>query len=398
MTGRTPRRPARPRVAGPAAVRPPAWRALSRRARWQLTLAVVALCLLAVLAGGASPGFPIRGLPGAIGARLAGALGGRAHPALPPVADLRGVAASSFALADIPSEYLAYYIQAAQTAVPTCPRLRWQLLAGIGKVESDHGRSPAPGVHAGVNRHGCCAGPMQFNLTDGPPSTWDAFKRPGDSVYEPADAIPAAARKLCANGLAAPTDARDPCPTVRGSPAEHRALKRYNNACWYVHEVVGLAGRYTLPATQAAAAARSDPFVRALLADPRIGVTRSHGCDPRPDLASGRLDLRVQSLLAALADRWTIRVSCARSGHSTYVKGTHRVSNHTVWRAVDVDRVDGRPVSRRNPAARDLVLWLDRLDGPLRPTEVGSPWRLGHRPYFSDEGHREHIHLGYGPG
>jgi hypothetical protein len=58
--------------------------------------------------------------------------------------------------------------------------------------------------------------------------------------------------------------------------------------------------------------------------------------------------------------------------------------------------VDGRPVSRRSRAARGLALWLDGLQGPLRPSEVGSPFAFGRRPYFSDEGHQEHVHIGYG--
>ena len=179
-----------------------------------------------------------------------------------------------------------------------------------------------------------------------------------------------------------------------GPAALHTALRRYNNACWYVHEVVTLADRYTR-AAPAQAPAR-DPFVRALVASPRITTTTSHGCDPRADLASGRLDLRVQSLLAVLAERHTIRLSCLRTGHSRFVKGTTRVSNHTVWRAVDIDMVDGRPVSRHSRAARTLALWLDGLQGPLRPSEVGSPFAFGRRPYFSDEGHQEHVHIGYG--
>jgi hypothetical protein len=95
-------------------------------------------------------------------------------------------------------------------------------------------------------------------------------------------------------------------------------------------------------------------------------TTTTHGCDPAADLASGRLDLRVQALLAALAERHRIRISCLRTGHSR-VKGTRRVSNHTVWRG-DLDLVDGHPVSRRNWAAWALVRWLDRLDGPFRPS------------------------------
>jgi hypothetical protein len=83
--------------------------------------------------------------------------------------------ASSDAQRDIPERYLALYRDAG-------PRYRipWQVLAGIGSIETDHGRSPAPGVRFGVNRFGCCAGPMQFNLTDGPPSTWERYAVDGN--------------------------------------------------------------------------------------------------------------------------------------------------------------------------------------------------------------------------
>jgi hypothetical protein len=370
---------------------------MTRRAR----LAGIAAGLLALglLAGLTSSG-PLLANAGPLGQLATQARNALARILPEPKPDLRptgSIAASRYALTDIPGDYLAYYVQADRTMRRSCPRLRWQLLAGIGKVESDHGRSRAPGVRSGVNRHGCCAGPMQFNLTNGPPSTWDAFKRPGDSVYVPADAIPAAARKLCVNGLTDPaTSGVDPCPSVRGTPAEHRAVKRYNNACWYVHQVLVLADRYTREEPQDAAP--RDPFVLALTRNPRIQTTTSHGCDPAPDLASGRLDLRVQALLAALAERYRIRISCLRTGHSRFVKGTRRVSNHTVWRAVDLDQIDGQPVSPDSAAARRLVVWLDRLDGPLRPSEVGSPFRLGSRLFFSDEGHQGHVHIGYGQG
>ena len=164
------------------------------------------------------------------------------------------IGASDAALTDIPPDYLAEYV----TAARTCPALTWQVLAGIGKIESDHGRSSAPGVKSGVNRFGCCAGPMQFNLMNGPPSTWDTWGTGVRAhVYDPAHAIPAAARKLCADGLARPEAVgRDPARQVHGSAALHTAL-RYNNACWYVHEVVTLAGRYTR-----AAPARCRPATR----------------------------------------------------------------------------------------------------------------------------------------
>jgi hypothetical protein len=152
--------------------------------------------------------------------------------------------------------------------------------------------------------------------------------------------------------------------------------------------------RLPVPATPAQPSPRP-PSARALARNPRLATTRAHGCDPRADLASGRLDPRVTTLLAAITTRYTIRVSCVRTGHATYVKGTRRVSNHTVWRAVDLDQVNGHPVHRGNQAARALTLWLGRLPAPLRPSELGSPWPLGGRPYFSDAGHQGHLHIGY---
>jgi hypothetical protein len=369
---------------------------VSNRARFGGAGALLALLLLGQLAGAASPGFTVAALPGAVGRAVAGALGGGpSGPGTPGAGgSLAGgpdIGASDAALGDIPPRYLAQYV----TAAGTCPALTWQVLAGIGKVESDHGRAAAPGVQGGVNRAGCCAGPMQFNLRNGPPSTWDTWGQ-GGNPYDPAHAIPAAARKLCSDGLARPQAvARDPCPQVLGPAALHAALRRYNNACWYVHEVVTLAQRYTAAGPTPHPPPSSDPFVAALARNPRITTTASHGCNPTPDLASGHLDLRVQSLLAVIAERHTIRISCLRSGHSRYVKGTTRVSNHTAWRAVDLDRVDGQQVAPNSHPARALVLWLDGLQGPLRPSEVGSPFDLGHRPYFSDEGHQGHIHVGY---
>jgi hypothetical protein len=142
-----------------------------------------------------------------------------------PVGPQAGVAPSAFARRDIPARYLRIY--RARSTQRQCPRLSWTVLAGIGKIESDHGRSSAPGVRRGVNRFGCCAGPMQFNLRNGPPSTWRRYGR--GNVYDPADAIPSAAHYLCEMG--AQRNLR-------------RALLRYNASTPYVNGVLALAGRY----------------------------------------------------------------------------------------------------------------------------------------------------------
>lgn len=104
--------------------------------------------------------------------------------------------AATAAEADIPRGFLTLYVSAAQR----CPGLTWTVLAGVGKVESDHGRDPGPSLAGAV-------GPMQFE-----PSTWRGYGIDGDGdhradPHDPADAIPAAADYLCALGAA--TDIRD---------------------------------------------------------------------------------------------------------------------------------------------------------------------------------------------
>lgn len=51
------------------------------------------------------------------------------------------------ALNDIPANYLPLY----QHGAALCPGLDWAVLAAIGKIETDHGRLNAPGVHSGEN-------------------------------------------------------------------------------------------------------------------------------------------------------------------------------------------------------------------------------------------------------
>src|SRR4051794_33934710 len=90
----------------------------------------------------------------------------------------------------------------------------WLLLAAIHKQETAF--STAGGTYHGLNWIGCCAGPMQFNVTNGPVSTWKQFKdahldaprfddyphptRKHPSVYDDFDAIMAAGKLLRANG------------------------------------------------------------------------------------------------------------------------------------------------------------------------------------------------------
>ena len=87
-----------------------------------------------------------------------------------------------------------------RAAAATCPGLPWSLLAAIGTVESNSGRSTAVGVTSGANAAGA-EGPMQFE-----PATFAAYATVGPggvrpaSPYDPIDAVYSAATMLCADG------------------------------------------------------------------------------------------------------------------------------------------------------------------------------------------------------
>jgi hypothetical protein len=106
----------------------------------------------------------------------------------------------------------------------------WPVLAAIGSLETDHGRSRAPGVRTGLNRHGCCAGPMQFNTRDGPPSTHgtDGNHDSTNDIYDAEDAIPSAANYLSVLSR-------------RAHGNLSRAILGYNHSPTYVRDVLARA-------------------------------------------------------------------------------------------------------------------------------------------------------------
>ncbi len=145
--------------------------------------------------------------------------------AAPAGAGAQGSGVSPAAQKEIPPEYLRSYQQAAEHY-----GLDWAILAGIGKVECDHGRDPDPScTHEGAVNSAGAGGPMQFIA-----STWARYGVDGDgdgSVdrWDAADAIYGAANYLHASG--APGDYR-------------QAILAYNHATWYVEEVEHWAAVY----------------------------------------------------------------------------------------------------------------------------------------------------------
>ena len=98
--------------------------------------------------------------------------------------------------------------------------VNWLLLASIHKQESAF--STAPSTYHGLNFAHCCGGPMQFNVTNGPVSTWQIFKgayrygrRPAiydhrtahhPSIYDDFDSVMAAAWLLSSDAAGSALD------------------------------------------------------------------------------------------------------------------------------------------------------------------------------------------------
>jgi len=122
----------------------------------------------------------------------------------------------------VPSSYLNLY---KASAAKYCPGMSWTVLAAIGEIESGNGANEGPSSAGAL-------GPMQFL-----PSTWaewgiTGFGQTGaPDIWNPLDAVPSAARMLCADGAGNTA-------TLRG------AIFSYNHATWYVDEVLALASEY----------------------------------------------------------------------------------------------------------------------------------------------------------
>ena len=179
-------------------------------------------------------------------------------PSVPPPA----IVVSSPGSMRIPSVPLAAYRNAEQAMAATAPGcgLSWNLLAGIGRIESGHANggatdargtaiSPIYGptldgslsgnevivqtVQAGRPVFARAMGPMQFL-----PGTWSRYAADGDgdgkadpqNVY---DAALAAARYLCSGGL-----------NLRNQSQVLTAILRYNNSMAYAQNVLGWAAAY----------------------------------------------------------------------------------------------------------------------------------------------------------
>jgi hypothetical protein len=327
----------------------------------------------------------------------------------------------AFAPGDIPpaaatgsSAVPAVVLAAYQRAATTCAGLRWELLAGIGQVESGHGSNggsaagpdgvvtppilgpPLDGSGAGGNttpmpagawagRWGVAGpwlqavGPMQFL-----PPTFDAWAvdGDGDNLINPHDIDDAAA-----------TAASYLCGAAGELTDERAALRRYNASDAYADEVLSWAERYA--AAPLLVVDRAD--ATALLDHPNVTVY----ADGRADLTAGRVDGRVVAVLLALARDHTITVTSLVTGHPRCaVTGQPHgpgcaVSNHWLGRGADVAVLDGIAVSASHPSVAAVMDRLASLPSPYRPDEIGGPIDTGQPGVFTNTFHADHIHIGW---
>ena len=155
------------------------------------------------------------------------------RPSAPPSA---GPVVLASAAADLAAEQsrprrggAAYYRRTARQRVPAAAAsgfvplyreaervfgVNWLLIASIHRQETAFSHSKS--TYHGLNDFGCCAGPMQFNVTNGPPSTWKLYRnsyraaerperyphrtRKHPSIYDDFDAIMAAGSLLSDSG------------------------------------------------------------------------------------------------------------------------------------------------------------------------------------------------------
>ena len=86
-------------------------------------------------------------------------------------------------LAHVPAPWVAGFYDIYAQAQKTYG-VNWLLIASIHKQETAF--STHPTTYRGLNFARCCAGPMQFNVTNGPVSTWKRYRNASTAAPRPA--------------------------------------------------------------------------------------------------------------------------------------------------------------------------------------------------------------------
>ncbi len=244
-----------------------------------------------------------------------------------------GVGFSEEALENIPTLFIEAYL----TAATFCPGLPAPVLAGIGKVESNHGRHGGssvgtdgivrppiigipldgrPGVALirdtdngrldGDRVHDRAVGPFQFI-----PSTWALFERSVGGQQNPhnvPDAVQAVVWHLCPNGTLTNLET---------------AIFGYNRSQAYVDKVLQWAERYTGEVTGV-------PIAGYALPNP--GISAQHAGRPHHDYPAWDFGTPVGTPTFAMVDG---TVAAADGSQPVYRSGLSRCGNIIAIQGVD---------------------------------------------------------------
>ena len=308
----------------------------------------------------------------------------------------------AFSTADfpVPAELLPLFQAAgAEYGVP------WEILAAINEVETGFGRN------ATVSSAGA-VGFMQFL-----PSTWERWGRDADGdrrrdPHDPADAIFSAARYLKA---APPTTWPAPCsPTTAGTSMRSSGARGSSRAG---RRPGGGAHRSRARRAPRPLRGRREPVLRRrrrgsdawagaaddrgaarppVLKDERIDI---YACG-REDIAAGRIDRRVATLMFLAESGHRLQVLSLDRGHGRLTTAG-RVSAHSYGAAADIAAVDGVPILGHQGAGSitdTVVHRLLDLQGLTRPAQIITLMTVeGATNTLALPDHDDHIHVGFGP-
>ncbi len=202
-----------------------------------------------------------------------------------------GDAPSPLAIRDIPGSFLRIYEQ-----VGARYKIPWEVLAGIGKEECDHGRNPDPSCtpQPGARGRGvanCCgaSGPMQIGIGGASTDNYDKLRRylpdPSLGPHDPTTAVQLAALYLVKFAGA---------PTGQPIDAYRAAILDYNRDSAYVDRVLADAHVY-----QGAGTAAFGPSCSAALGTPLVPGTRAKILPSGDAAAPANAPVVVQEMIAA---------------------------------------------------------------------------------------------------
>lgn len=311
---------------------------------------------------------------------------------------------------DIPADFLRLYQQAGAKY-----RIPWEILAGIGREECDHGRldnpacTPQPGASGpGTPNFAGASGPMQIGIGGAAGNIWAVRKTDGGGdgktgAHDPADAIATAAIILIRDKGA---------PQGKPIEAYRTAARAYNGAGpvaeAYADRVIADARLYSsgVNAIDDAAACAPEDDLDISFDGPPGKATLAPGAD-RAGATTKPIVLRYVGAMSGLIGRPIVITT--GTNHSQFTT-SGSVSDHWTGYAADIgmaangDRDDG-PIGDRIMTACLILAGVPR-ERAVTQARGGGLFTLTYRGLrlqciwktYAGGNHHNHVHVGVRPG